>query len=125
MDPQESRTLGPASPPSAGPTAVKWAGRVRAEIAGRLDAHPGLAGLWRRGSVLLYGSTARGVDDAYSDIDLLLLVREEDVRAVKAACGTDFVDFALQGKAGHLTVEPLNLWQERLRTCQMPTIYQL
>ncbi len=125
MDQRETHLLGLGSWLSVGSTAAKWADLVRAEIGVRLDSHPNLAGLWRSGYVLLYGSTSCGVDDAYSDIDLLLLVREEDACVLKDTSGTDFFDFPVRGKAGHLTVEPLNLWQQRLRTCQMPYIYQL
>jgi hypothetical protein len=53
------------------------------------------------------------------------LVQEKHLSIVKTDSATDFFDFPLHGKAGHLTVEPVSLWQKRLRTCQMPYVYHL
>lgn len=105
-------------------SAAAWAGRLRAflpELAARPELAP-LAGEW---SVLLHGSTARGLDDLHSDLDLWALVESPVVRELDRRCSTRFFGFWLDGKKGHLNVEDGELMASRARSCDLPLLAEL
>jgi hypothetical protein len=87
--------------------------------------HPVLSRFHGRASAVLHGSTTMEIDDAFSDLDLWLLLPEADVADLDAAAGTRFFEFELEGKAGHLIATSLKAFRERVRRCEMDTIYQL
>jgi len=102
-----------------------WATRLGEWLPGFIEKHPVLSGLDRLASVVLYGSTTAGVDDAFSDLDLWLLLTEADMVRLAAACETRFFGFELDGKAGHLTAHAVGEFREKVRGCEMDTICHL
>jgi len=98
-----------------------WARRLRAFLPGFLEAHPVLSAFHSQASTILHGSTTWGLDDAWSDLDLWLLLPEADVGALAAR----FFEFELDGKAGHLNAEPAQPFAETMRACHMDTVSQL
>jgi hypothetical protein len=102
-----------------------WNARLRAFTPRFLEEHPALAPAATEAAVLLHGSTTRGVDDPYSDLDVWLLVSEAAAQAIEAAAGTRFFVFALEGKPGHCTIELTSNFEKRVRQCDFPLIAEL
>jgi len=102
-----------------------WSARLAEWLPGFLDAHPVLSRFHRSGSVVLYGSTMLGVDDAFSDIDLWLLLSKGDLAGLDAVSETRFFTFKVDGKAGHVVAHTADELRRRLEGCDMDTVYHL
>jgi hypothetical protein len=76
-------------------------------------------------ALLLHGSTTRGIDDPYSDLDVWMLVPDPALQAIDAGSETRFFQFELDGKPGHVTVELRDEFDRRLRHCDLPLIAEL
>jgi predicted nucleotidyltransferase len=90
-----------------------------------LDQQPALARFSDKMMVLLHGSTTRGIDDPYSDLDVWIILPLAQVRKVEAVAGTRFFPFNLENKPGHFTVEPVEEVRRRCRQCDFPFIAEL
>jgi hypothetical protein len=102
-----------------------WAERLREFLPGfAAGAEPlgALRGAW---SVMLHGSTAAGVDDAVSDLDLWALVPAAAAAAHDHRWPTRFFNLEVEGKRGHLNVEAAEEFRHRLERCDMPLIAEL
>jgi hypothetical protein len=75
--------------------------------------------------VLLHGSTTRGIDDPYSDLDVWIFLPASRLPELDAAAGTRFFAFDLDGKPGHFTAEPAEEVAQRVRRCDFPLIVEL
>lgn len=75
--------------------------------------------------MVLHGSTALGIDDAFSDLDLWLFAPDELVRQAEADAGTRFFSFTLDDKPGHFNLEPAEQARQRLRDCDLELIAEL
>jgi hypothetical protein len=102
-----------------------WTRRLAEFLPGYFDEHPVLSPFRARASAILHGSTTMGIDDEFSDLDLWLLLPEAAMAELDAAAGTRFFEFQLDGKEGHLNAESVEGFRERIRGCDMDTIYQL
>jgi hypothetical protein len=78
-----------------------------------------------RSTVLLHGSTMQGVDDAWSDLDVWVLVPQEVLAAVDAASVTRFFEFSLEGKPGHFNIDSMDQFRARVQRCDLPLICEL
>lgn len=107
------------APPSA------WAQRLREFLPQFAGGDAALAPLRDRWSVLLHGSTAAGVDDAASDLDLWALVPAAALDGHDRASASRFHAFTLNGKRGHLNVEAEEGFRDRLARCDMPLLAEL
>jgi hypothetical protein len=105
--------------------ARRWTEALRQFLPGFAEEHEALGCVWERATALLHGSTTMGIDDACSDLDLCLLLFEEDLAAFDALSDTRFIQFELDGKAGHLIAEALPEFEEQIASCHMDTIHQL
>ncbi|HEX4214039.1 MAG TPA: DUF4037 domain-containing protein [Candidatus Dormibacteraeota bacterium] len=106
-------------------SASAWAQRLiefLPDLAAGDDALSSLRGRW---SVLLHGSTAAGVDDAVSDLDLWALVPVAALAEHDRRSASRFHAFSLDGKKGHLNVESGSDFQDRLARCDMPLLAEL
>ncbi len=103
----------------------RWCARLLEFLPGFVAAHPALRGLPSSSSIALHGSTTLGIDDAFSDLDLWMLLSSEDLAAVDQRSQTRFFEFVLDGKAGHLQAESLQQFRRRVEGCEMDMIYQL
>ena len=74
---------------------------------------PGIDGA----TVLLHGSTTAGVDDEWSDLDVWLLPQAE--------LPSQFIEFTLNGKKGHVNVESRRDVESRVLRCDFALIYEL
>src|SRR5215471_1512690 len=101
-----------------------WADRLRAAIP-ELAARPPLTALRPGWTVLLHGSTAAGVDDAYSDLDLWALVSAANLADHDRRSELRRVEFDLGGKPGALEVVSVDELAARLHRCDMPLIAEL
>lgn len=101
-----------------------WADRLRAAIP-ELAARPLLAPLRPGWTVLLHGSTAAGVDDAYSDLDLWALVSAANLADLDRRSDLRRVEFDLDGKLGAIEVVSVDELAARLHRCDMPLIAEL
>ncbi len=103
----------------------RWTARLAEWLPGFLDAHPVLSQFHRSGSVVLYGSTMLGVDDAFSDLDLWLLLSQNDLAGLDAVSETRFFAFEVDGKAGHAVAHTADELRCKLERCDMDTICHL
>jgi hypothetical protein len=103
----------------------RWSRRLRDFVPGFMLGLPALAQYAGRATVLLHGSTAMGIDDPHSDLDLWLLLPQDDFDRFAGQTEERFFGFQLDGKEGHLNAESADAFRERLAGCHMDTIYQL
>jgi len=101
-----------------------WVNRLRGFLP-ELAARPELAQLASAWSVLLHGSTTKGIDDAHSDLDLWALAEPIGLAELDRCSPTRFFGFELAGKKGHLNVEDADLFTSRVRSCDMPLLAEL
>jgi len=90
-----------------------------------LNQHSVLRKFHEKASVVLHGSTMRGIDDPFSDLDLLFLQQDDNLCALDAVSGTRFFEFEVDGKPGHLNAENVDDWAHRLRTCDLERISEM
>jgi hypothetical protein len=104
---------------------VFWVERLRKFVPGYLGQQPAIARFANKATVLLHGSTTRGIDDPYSDLDVWIFLPLAQLRKVEADAGTRFFPFSLEDKPGHFTLEPMEAAFRRLRQCDLPFIAEL
>ena len=102
-----------------------WGERVASYAREFLSGNTALRDVAGEAAVLLHGSTTLGIDDPYSDLDLWLLVPDDALAALDSAAGTRFFPFKMAGKEGHITVEPREEFERRVRQCDLPLIAEL
>ena len=102
-----------------------WAHRLDTFLPGFLRKHPVLSQFEARASVIAYGSVMMGVDDEICDLDVWLLMPAEDLATLDACCPSHFFEFELDGKMGHVTVQAIFEFADRLDHCHMDTVFQL
>ena len=102
-----------------------WIDRLSEFLPGFLQSHPILRRFHEKASAVLHGSVAMGIDDAFADLDLWLLVPEGDMTQLDAASETRFFELELDGKEGHLNAESVGAFSARVRGCDMDAIFQL
>ena len=102
-----------------------WVGRLREFLPGWFAEHEVLSRLSDGAAVVLYGSTARGLDDAWSDLDLGLLLSDSEFQALAGSCDTTFFGFGVEGKEGHIMAVPVRQWRDEVAHCHMDRIYHL
>jgi hypothetical protein len=103
----------------------QWMTALQAWAPAHLSAHPVLRNVWNHGSLILHGSTTLGIDDAFSDLDLWLLVPDSLLPAIDALSNTRFFPFTLNGKEGHINVESDEEFHQRISACDFPLIAEL
>lgn len=106
-------------------TAKSWSKRLLEYTPAWLQAQPLVARLAGDGEILLHGSTTRGVDDPWSDLDVWILVSDAALAALDAALPSRFFEFTLDRKPGHFTIESRDEFQRRVRRCDFPLIAEL
>lgn len=94
-----------------------WPDRVRSVLRTLAKDDAAVASIAAAASVLLHGSTTRGVDDAFSDLDVWMLPPTE--------CPWRFIEFAVAGKPGQVQVESRRDFEVRIRRCDFPLIWEL
>lgn len=87
-----------------------WADRLRTEL-------PVLFDLPADTTLLLHGSTPRGIDDAVSDLDVWLFPQADQP--------SRFIEFRIDHKPGHVQIESRRAFESRLRQCDFPLIFEL
>jgi len=102
-----------------------WIARLSDFLPGFLQGHAILREFHKRASVVLHGSVAMGIDDAFTDLDLWLLMPEDDMTQLDAASETRFFEFDLDGKKGHFNAESTGAFCARVQGCDMDAIFQL
>lgn len=102
-----------------------WSEKLKGFLPGFLAEHPVLSRFAERCSVILHGSTCRGVDDAVSDLDLYFMLSAADVAAFDRFSPTRFIEFEAEGKAGHLNISAIEEFAERIQACDMPLLAEL
>lgn len=108
---------------SAGGVASVWAERLAAALPRLL--REGALPLPGPLSVLLHGSTATGLDDEFSDLDLWALAPAEALDELDRRSSTRVLQFELDGKRGHLNLEDAAAFAERVERCDMPLLAEL
>ena len=103
----------------------RWVGRLSEFLPGFAAEHPVLGRFVGRCDAVLHGSTTFGVDDAVSDLDFWLLLTDEGLAEFDGLSDTRFIEFELDGKAGHLNAESASGFSERAETCDLPVLAEL
>ncbi len=93
-----------------------WTSRLRDFLPGFAQSVPELASLAGHSTVLLHGSTTRGIADDWSDLDVWMLPPGQH-----ESC---FIVFKLDDKAGHVTIESRKDFSARVRQCDFNLIYE-
>lgn len=96
---------------------TNWKSRLRTFLPGFAQSVPELSSIAEKSTILLHGSTTRGVDDAYSDLDVWMLPPGEHENR--------FIVFKLDGKDGHATIESRKDFLAHVRQCDFNLIYEL
>jgi len=107
------------------PATARWRAALAEFSPAFLRSHAVLAGFSETAGVVLYGSTAFGVDDAVSDLDLWLVLSAAELRQLDAVSSTRFFEFELNSKPGHFTAVDEESLTQRVRKCDMPLIAEL
>ncbi len=102
-----------------------WSEKLRMNLSALLSTHPALVALQDRATILLHGSTCRGVDDAFSDLDLYFVLSAVDLAELDRQSSTRFFDFVLDGKPGHFNALALEESARRIDRCDLPLIAEL
>ncbi len=105
--------------------AKKWGQRLREFLPGLLRGNPALLAIAPESSIILHGSTTRGIDNAHSDLDLWMVAPETALRSAQEAIGTRFVGFELDGKPAHINLENRREFAARVERCDMERIGEL
>jgi hypothetical protein len=87
--------------------------------------HDALSSIVQHASVLLHGSTTLGILDAFSDIDVWVLVPDALAREFDRASPTRFINFSFDDRPGHFNLEPIELLDDRIDRCDFPLIGEL
>ncbi len=103
----------------------RWSKRLGDFIPGFFARSPALRLLNDRCAVILHGSTTLGIDDAFSDLDLWLLVPKETLQQAESIAGTRFFSFTLDGKQGHFNLEAMDEVVRRVQNCDLERIAEL
>jgi hypothetical protein len=90
-----------------------------------LRAHAVLGSFSETAAIVLHGSTAFGVDDAVSDLDLWLILSATELHRLDAVSSTRFFEFQSNSKPGHFTAIDAESLAQRVRQCDMPLIAEL
>src|SRR3954447_1626524 len=90
-----------------------------------LHEHDVLSRILPHAAVLLHGSTTLGIVDAYSDLDLWLLVPHVVARDFDRHSPTRFIEFRFDGRPGHYNIEPMETFDARVTDCDFPLIAEL
>ena len=99
-----------------------WAARLGPFAATFFQQTPALQGLLPHCAVVLHGSTTRGIDDAFSDLDLWVLLPRDALMRAESVAGTRFFSFVLQGKKGHFNLEAIEEASGRVSACDLERI---
>lgn len=105
--------------------AAQWAEKLKTSLPSLLSEHDALAAVAERATILLHGSTCRGVDDDFSDLDLFVVVTGADLAEVDRLSPTRFFEFVLDGKKGHFNALALEELASGLDGCDLPLIAEL
>ena len=107
------------------PVENQWTKALQAWAPTYLSEHPVLRNVADHGTLLLHGSTTLGIDDAFSDLDLWLLIPDWLLPVVDNPSKTRFFPFMLDGKEGHINVCSVEEFRRRVSACDFPLIAEL
>lgn len=103
----------------------KWTAALAEFVPRFVGAHPILGHFADNAAIVLHGSTARGIEDDVSDLDLWLIVSESELRRLDAASSTRFFEFQLENKPGHFDAISGESHTQRMRHCDLALIAEL
>lgn len=90
-----------------------------------MRGHDALSSTLQHAAVLLHGSTTLGVLDAFSDIDVWVLVPDAVARDFDRLSPTRFINFTFDDRPGHFNVEPIESFADRIDHFDFPMIAEL
>jgi hypothetical protein len=102
-----------------------WTEKLKAKLPALLSEHPALALFAERATILLHGSTCRGVDDPFSDLDLYFILSAADLAGLDRRSPVRFLEFRVDGKAGHFNACAQEGLARRVEGCDLPLISEL
>jgi predicted nucleotidyltransferase len=106
-------------------TGIVWSEKLKSYLPSLMGEQPILAEFADRAAILLHGSTCRGVDDPFSDLDLYVLLRAGDLAEFDRRSPIRFYEFDLDGKPGHWVAYALEELTARVDRCDMALISEL
>jgi hypothetical protein len=102
-----------------------WSEKLKSHLPSLMVEYPILVEFADRAAILLHGSTCRGVDDPFSDLDLYVLLRAGDLAEFDRRSPIRFYEFALDGKKGHWMAYALEEFTAHVGRCDMALISEL
>lgn len=94
-----------------------WPDRVRVALRMLASKSSVVASATGDATILLHGSTARGVEDAFSDVDVWIFP------PVQSA--SEFIEFTVGERMGQAQIETRSTFETRIRRCDFPVIFEL
>ena len=85
----------------------KWVNASRSHFAGFVHENEILRAVGSNITLVLHGSTARNIDDAYSDLDFWLVLDDEEDAIFRSVTDQSFIPVEINGKTGHVNPLPL------------------
>jgi len=104
---------------------AKWTAALANFVPRFLDTHPVLGHFADNAAIVLHGSTACGIEDDFSDLDLWLIVSETELRRLDVASSTRFFEFQIENKPGHFGAVSAQTHAQRMRHCELSLIAEL
>jgi hypothetical protein len=105
--------------------AQHWSARLKEFLPEFMGSHDALRAVRKCAALVMHGSTCRGIDDAFSDLDIYMALSDEDLAKLDTLSDTRFFGFELDGKAGHINAWSVSDVENRVRSCEMPVIREL
>jgi hypothetical protein len=102
-----------------------WSEKLKSNLPSLMAEQPILAEFADRAAILLHGSTCRGVDDPFSDLDIYVLLRAKDLAEFDRRSPIRFYEFMLDGKKGHWMAYVLEEFAAHVECCDMALISEL
>jgi len=111
--------------PATNEAAHHWVARLQEFAFDHLTRSPVLREALGGAAVLLHGSTTLGIDDDAADLDVWILTTPETLATFDASAPTRLIEFEIDARPGHFTLESKDDFAARIRACDLQLISEL
>jgi hypothetical protein len=103
----------------------RWSAALHELIPDFFASSPALREVLGECCVMLHGSTTSGIEDAFSDLDLWVIVPQAKLAQAESIAGTRFFSFTFLGKKGHFNLESVDEMNQRVQNCDLEVINEI
>lgn len=105
-------------------TGYSWYKIIKDNLIDVINGLPHGINLVKDGGIIFHGSITSGIDDEYTDLDMWLIL-DSKVYFDFVFKNGHFFDFEVEKKWGHINIENLDVFINRVSNCDFPLIYEL